>query len=491
MVWTQDACKDGGFMMAMGRNGKNAECHPKQDKTFQAAVMCCADSCEKEPSVPVPTLIPTGGICSKNSECISGTCRDGACFQSDECQAVKHAHGSAFDVDKINIVFVGSGFTDLSSWYEQVQKTFDKVSSYPPFSPQNERLNVFYVNEMADSFCNYNCQGIDHALCCDVAQATHLANKCFPTGPILQTIVIHNSPTYGGVGYRSANVATISTHEIAPVLAVHELGHSLFQLGDEYASSIATPENSANCDSSGCEKWADLIEHGGFGVTCSIKACKGDSYFCGETSIMEFLSKPVGHVNLRYSCCTYLALTKGMPSYCDVYDFSPGYLLNYCQANDYQGYGHDAYGPFIKQATRVGTSDRSGKLVHLDNPKMVQVSGDFQQQAQLDASISDRPPGLYPRSQQTADFKNLNKAWRSGADQVLSVTVFFVEGGHEEFIMGTNTEIDVAPLLWEGAGKQTNEQIVQSKISLVTFILDDAREVDRVVAEVVSLTHDS
>lgn len=57
----------------------------------------------------------------------------------------------------------------------------------------------------------------------------------------------------------------------------------------------------------------------------------------GRNSFMKNMALPVGDVNLRFTCCTYLALTKSTPSYCSKYEFGPG-LLSYCQ-RDYQGYG--------------------------------------------------------------------------------------------------------------------------------------------------------
>ncbi len=50
------------------------------------------------------------------------------------------------------------------------------------------------------------------------------------------------------------------------------------------------------------------------------------------------MALPIGDVNLRFSCCTYLRYTGTSPSYCRKYDNIGVGLLAYCQ-NDYQGYG--------------------------------------------------------------------------------------------------------------------------------------------------------
>ena len=69
------------------------------------------------------------------------------------------------------------------------------------------------------------------------------------------------------------------------------------------------------------------------------------------------MALPVGDVNLRFTCCTYLAYTKTTPSYCRKYDNIGEGLVKYCQ-KDYQGYG----GPevYVDQRRRRATSSLSG-----------------------------------------------------------------------------------------------------------------------------------
>jgi hypothetical protein len=73
------------------------------------------------------------------------------------------------------------------------------------------------------------------------------------------TNVIENSKEYGGGGYRYANMATTSLHDLGLTVTIHKLGHSLFELADEYSSS-PFGLNSPNCATAGCSKWSDLDE---------------------------------------------------------------------------------------------------------------------------------------------------------------------------------------------------------------------------------------
>ncbi len=56
---------------------------------------------------------------------------------------------------------------------------------------------------------------------------------------------------------------------------------------------------------------------------------------------MKNVGLPIGDVNLRFSCCTYLAYTKTTPSYCRKFDNIGIGLIKYCREKDWQGYYKD------------------------------------------------------------------------------------------------------------------------------------------------------
>lgn len=222
----------------------------------------------------------------------------------------------------------------------------------------------------------FQCSNIERLLCCDIATARSLAADCSPFGSSfhvnVQTVVVHNDVKYGGAGYISSNVATTSINSSGPLVAIHELGHSQFELRDEYSTGNGA---SVNCDStSNCDKWSDLIgnsavTNAGYNPVGCIAACKDNAYYAGEVSFMEYLSSPVGAVNDRYTCCSYQVVTKSMPSYCNVFDFTPGDLLNYCKNNDYQNYGSTSYDP----PPLSGSDDSGGDYIQLAEATVVNI----------------------------------------------------------------------------------------------------------------------
>lgn len=76
-------------------------------------------------------------------------------------------------------------------------------------------------------------------------------------------------------------------------MAIHELGHSQFELVDEYSTGSGT---SVNCHSTNtCDKWSDMIGNqvvaAAYGTVGCQSGCSGDNYFVGQVSFMEYLSR--------------------------------------------------------------------------------------------------------------------------------------------------------------------------------------------------------
>ena len=196
----------------------------------------------------------TGQTCSSNSQCESNKCSSGTCVAQSSCKVLGGKSGP-FDKDTIVIVFVGSGFSNMEELEKVANDNFEGHSAVEMFRDDEAKYKALYVREGTDSFCDYFCKGIERLLCCDVDTAKDLSSKCFPATPkTTQTVVIHNDVKYGGAGYNDKNLAVVSTHSLASKLVIHELGHSLFDFGDEYSYSNATNISHANCDVVGCPK---------------------------------------------------------------------------------------------------------------------------------------------------------------------------------------------------------------------------------------------
>jgi len=385
---------------------------------------CRSEICEDGTCMKI-----TGEICSHDSECSSKVCRNRTCYESDACKKLKHTDGSAFDKDTIVLVFVGSGFTSLDAWRAQVRMSYSSFHSTKMFDDNNPLFISLYVNKLFDPICKYG-EVTLRFLSCEMTDARVYAEKCFPTGPLRQTIVVHNNSTYGGIGSSDYNFAALSIHARGPDVAIHELGHSLFNLADEYNLLSKTTNSSleANCDTQGCSKWSDLVDNGY--ASCTIKACNTGpnlpDYFVGALSFMDNITLPVGHVNWRFTCCTFLALTKTTPDYCEEYNsgvFEAGDLLEYCSKNDYQWNGKENY-PNYTISDTITQEGTSGKYVYLENAKQLLISKDFE----YVGSSSRMNSNLHLRSEIFGDIPHEKLSFFAENGDAVKITIVFSSG---------------------------------------------------------------
>jgi len=304
----------------------------------------------------------------------------------------------------INVVLVGSKFgQNEMHWKAQVDRIYGIFDAYPPLHADAvEQLNVYYVRTPVPgddgTKCWYGCGGIDRLLCCDAAFfERHVTGKC-GTGLKYQITVVHNDKKYGGSGGR---IGTTSIASSAPLIAIHELGHSMFGLGDEYTSN--NHGDKPNCDrSAGCTKWADMI--GQFeGAACLPGHCGGGEYNApGEKTIMQSLwwEGTFGPVNERITCCTYLLETTSYPKYCKPFDSGSFDLKSYCET-----YVWKRQVSLLESSEEVVTRTAQGShYVHVDEPVEWQLVKTKQGKWRC-GKLGVLSPGEYPRDEVEGDLE--------------------------------------------------------------------------------------
>eukprot|EP00550_Attheya_septentrionalis_P000579 CAMPEP_0198284408 /NCGR_PEP_ID=MMETSP1449-20131203/3881_1 /TAXON_ID=420275 /ORGANISM="Attheya septentrionalis, Strain CCMP2084" /LENGTH=531 /DNA_ID=CAMNT_0043981457 /DNA_START=86 /DNA_END=1681 /DNA_ORIENTATION=+ len=476
-----------------------------------------ADDYPSYPSPKFPSFTPkesprngliTGRTCSSDEACASGRCHNGACYASQDCRFVKHAQGTPFDTQRVNLVFVGSGFDTAThrTWNKHVNTIFSSFSKFNMFSKTNSQFNAFYVDILEPSFCDFGCHNSNRLLCCNIQRAYALAAQCVPEGPTRQVIVIQNDKRYGGAGYSASNIATTSIHPSAPQVALHELGHSLFDLADEYPTGNGDGELHPNCDLEGCAKWSDLIDHNtvlrsSYGSVSCDAGCESGNHFVGRTSFMGSLKSPMGAVNERYTCCTYLALTGAMPTYCNIFEFAPNYLKNFCYTNDFQGY-YDNRGIASDALFRTSNPSNSFAYVTLQRPELVEIVLDTSHSTESSSLLSDSchiqsitrkglgDPGVYPLHRTRGTFQTLEDAVKAGAKYIIRVTGQFQNGQTNVLYFSDETRVHVPPDEDDNDEATNPTFVVTSKIELLelAFETSDDLIMDSVVAEVVNIT---
>ena len=278
-------------------------------------------SCEEFAEGGCEAVVPFDSLEECEESCVVGNIE---VVEVDSCGVIR---GNYLDLDnKVNIVFVPSGYEgDMVSFKEDAENLWQNFEGHEIFDSSIDKLNVFFstkeVGTGIKSYCVFGPFGSHSSfLFCDPIKARISSDICYEG--IRETVVIHNSEDYGGAGLFwpiNLHVATVSLHDAAYIVAVHELAHTLFEFGDEYSHSknyYSSPSSSPNCDFEGCPKWEDLI--GEFeDVSCLPGFCAdGEYYIANENSIManSEMGFRFGSSNERIACCTYKERTGEYPS---------------------------------------------------------------------------------------------------------------------------------------------------------------------------------
>ena len=184
-----------------------------------------------------------------------------------DAQCISAVSSGTID-DKIDVVFVPEKYTDLGKFQEDVLNYLDfdgnkgGIFSVEPFRSNRGKFNFYFVNQTNDLGCKIGCFGVDRLVCCNDNKVKRVASQC----PYDQILVLMDTTQFCGASKDYATVCTIKDKRAGLVL-VHEMGHTLGGLGDEYDYGETGSTDAPNCDTEGCKKWMGLPGLGCF-KTC-------------------------------------------------------------------------------------------------------------------------------------------------------------------------------------------------------------------------------
>lgn len=154
--------------------------------------------------------------------------------------------------DRIDLVIVGDGYqaADLPTYAVHATNAMASLFNVEPFRTYAPMFRIFRVDVIStDSGVDNDptqgilrntamnmafwCSGTERLLCVNTSLASTFANQA-PNGHD-QVLALANSTKYGGAGYPGADMATAAGgNGSAAQIAIHEFGHSLGNLADEY-----------------------------------------------------------------------------------------------------------------------------------------------------------------------------------------------------------------------------------------------------------------
>lgn len=153
--------------------------------------------------------------------------------------------------NRVDFVIVGDGYTagEQGQFHIDATSIANNFFRYEPFISYEPYFRITQVEVVSNESgvdndpspginrdtaldMQYWCGGTERLLCVSVSKAYQAAASA---PDIDQIIAIANSSKYGGAGYPSNNLGTAAGQNGSAVeIAIHEMGHSLGDLADEY-----------------------------------------------------------------------------------------------------------------------------------------------------------------------------------------------------------------------------------------------------------------
>lgn len=180
---------------------------------------------------------------------------------------------------RFDLVIIGDGYTSsqMGTLRQHAQSKWNEIAATAPWNTYRNSVNVWLVEVVSNQSgvdndpyqgvyrdtaldMHFWCGGTERLLCLNEAKAQQYASQA----PAADAIVaVGNTIKYGGAGYPS--LATVAGgNSLSAGIVIHELGHSVGGLADEYWAPGTTytgaePANLNATTSSGCGKWAAYI----------------------------------------------------------------------------------------------------------------------------------------------------------------------------------------------------------------------------------------
>jgi len=199
--------------------------------------------------------------------------------------------------EKLHVLIIASGYTtaDIDIFADKAAALRNYLLAFEPFKTYSPLIEVHIYENLANLGCYSGCSGIARLMCCHGGVVISAAvNSGYPFDEI---IVLHNTDTYSGGGYRDnwgsyktnsySSYAMVYSGSLYKEMAVHELGHSFGNLCDEY--TYTSEGNNyypcVNCREN-CSVWSWLSS------TCQLSCDARNDYYRPGDSIMLALSIP-------------------------------------------------------------------------------------------------------------------------------------------------------------------------------------------------------
>ncbi|MFK4227541.1 M64 family metallopeptidase [Streptomyces sp. NPDC019890] len=224
---------------------------------------------------------------------------------------------------RFDMVIVGDGYTASQTGLlrQHAQAKWNEIAATAPWNKYRQLINVWLVNVRSNQSgvdndpspginrdtaldMRFFCEGLERLLCLNESKAKAYAAQA----PGVDAIVaVGNTTKYGGAGYPSLATASGGNAQSGRI-AIHELGHSVGGLADEYDTPGTTypggepREPNVTTDPRGA-KWASYLgrntpDGGVIGAYQGGRYYERGIYRPSQDSLMRNINKPFNLIGL-------------------------------------------------------------------------------------------------------------------------------------------------------------------------------------------------
>lgn len=220
-----------------------------------------------------------------------------ACYDSGEEPLRAAPEPVPAEEGKLHVVIIASGFNsgNMADFRTRAESIKNFILSKAPFQTYAADILIHIYENTANLGCAPGCYSIPRLMCCNNSKVIAAAAA---SGFLYdEIIVVHNTNTYSGGGYRenldAYKVNSYNSYAMTykggwrDEVALHEFGHSFGNLCDEYTYTAGSYQYSlcVNCRSS-CNDWAAITS------ACQLGCDAKPDYYRPEDSVMLDIAKP-------------------------------------------------------------------------------------------------------------------------------------------------------------------------------------------------------
>lgn len=156
--------------------------------------------------------------------------------------------------ERVDVAFIAEGYTanERDKFNKDVERMCDHLFTVEPYASKKDRFNInavfceseesgtdhprqgIYRNTILNS--SFNALDIDRYLLVEDNHRIHSLAACVPHDAI---VVLVNSSTYGGGSICLDYCVTTTDFPTSPMVFVHEFGHGMSYLADEYIGNVS------------------------------------------------------------------------------------------------------------------------------------------------------------------------------------------------------------------------------------------------------------